>query len=158
MKTLKYIAITTMMIMMSGLLTNNALAGSVSASMTVSANVLAVAKKTVMHQTPVVNVTKEDLARGYVEVAKATVVEVKTNSRSGYLLSFENSGGPFGEVWVVEGERVTVITGNGGFVNEANRSGGVMTETKELDYRIYLAEGAKTGSYAWPLTMEVIAN
>ncbi|HZX36696.1 MAG TPA: hypothetical protein VFF54_09450, partial [Thermodesulfobacteriota bacterium] len=70
MKTLKYIAIATMMIMMSGLLTNNALAGSVSASMTVIANVLAVAKKTVMHQTPVVNVTKEDLARGYVEVAK----------------------------------------------------------------------------------------
>jgi len=59
---------------------------------------------------------------------------------------------------VVEGERVTVITGNGGFVNEANRSGGVMTEMKELGYRIYLAEGAKAGSYAWPLTMEVIAN
>ena len=92
--------------------------------MTVSANVLAVAKKTVIHQTPVVNVTNEDLARGYVEVAKATVVEVKTNSRNGYLLSFENSGASFGEVWVIEGERVTVITGNGGFVNEANRSNG----------------------------------
>src|SRR3989337_432172 len=138
------------MIMMSGLLMNNALAGSVSASMTVSANVLAVAKKTVMHQTPVVNVTNEDLARGYVEVAKATVMEVKTNSRSGYLLSFENSGAQFGEVWVVEGGKVTIITGSGGFVNEANRSNGIMTETKELGYRLYLAEGAKAGSYAWP--------
>ena len=33
-----------------------------------------------------------------------------------------------------------------------------MTEMKELGYRLYLAQGAKTGSYAWPLTMEVIAN
>lgn len=157
MKTLKYMTIATM-IMMSGFLTNNAFAGSVRAIMTVSANVLAVAKKTVIHQTPVVNVTDEDLARGYVEVPKATVVEVKTNSRNGYLLSFENSGASFGEVWVIEGERVTVITGNGGFVNEANRSNGVMTEMKELGYRMYLAEGAKAGSYAWPLAMEVIAN
>ncbi|MFZ3072622.1 MAG: hypothetical protein WA162_05210 [Thermodesulfobacteriota bacterium] len=158
MKTLKYMAIATMMIMMSGLLAGNAFAGLARATMTVSVRVLAVATQRVMYQTPVVNVTREDLARGYVEVAKATVMEVKTNSRSGYLLSFESSGGPFGEVWVVEGGRVTVITGSGGFVNEANRSGGVITEMKELGYRLYLADGAKTGSYAWPLSVQVIAN
>lgn len=117
---------------------------------TISATVLPYASVKVISQAKELVVTEEDIGRGYVEVRSASRLEVKNNSRGGYLLSFEGLGEPFREVYV-QGLGSDVQVGSGGGWIPRPYSAGIVS--MDLTYRFVLADGARPGTYAWPLSV-----
>lgn len=124
-----------------------------SAAITVTATVEARSIIKVVRQPSEVVVTNNDTLRGYVDVPEPSRIEIRSNSRSGYLLSFEGLGEPFKEVHISGlGRDVQITSGNGWIARPYSRG----TVTAEISYRFILSEGAQPGSYAWPLTISVI--
>ena len=122
----------------------------------VSARVIPYVTTDILYQTGVIKVTEQDIRKGYVEVRSATVIRVRTNAAGGYLFSFGYRGGPFSEVWVIEGRRVTVLADMGGLIFRPGK--GFRVETRKLSYRFRLSDNARPGTYPWPLMIDVAVN
>lgn len=132
------------------IMTSNGLAGSNNASVKVSAYVQPRISQTLVRQEKVLQVTEEEAKKGYVDLPAATLLQVKSNDRNGYMLSFDVNGEIVKEVWVIDSNRTTSLSG-GGFVHQAYP--GPSGETKELSYRFFLAPGTQAGLYAWPVSV-----
>lgn len=127
-----------------------------SAKIGVTAYVTSYAKINVISQAREVVVTHADAIRGYVDVPAASIIEVKSNNRSGYMMTFAGQPGPFQEVEVIKDSGSPIrISLDGGSIFQANSSNSTMT--MHLGYRFILAKGAQPGTYAWPLSMTVSA-
>lgn len=124
-------------------------AGSSKASITVSATILARVSQSIIHQAPSVSVTEDDVKKGFVEIYSGTILQIKTNARSGYALLFEGVSELFSEVWVTDKGRTTVLSPNGGFIYQS--SSGSNIEVKDLTYKFHLKKDIQPGSYSWPL-------
>ncbi len=124
-------------------------AGSSKTSITVSATVLARVSQSLIHQEPTVNVTEDDIQKGFVEVLSGTILQVKSNVRNGYALIFEGVNELFSEVWVTDKGRTTVLSPNGGFIHQAGTGSNV--EVKNLTYKFHLKKDTRPGTYPWPL-------
>ncbi len=146
-----------MLLVLAGFGGAKAFAGENSSSVMVMARVLPYVSSTVLSQPSTINITPEDLKRGYIEVEAGTVIEIRTNSRDGYMLSFEVVRGPFEDIWVVDGDRSTVLSGGSGFVYQPSEDAGVV-RTKVLSYKIHLAEGTEPGVYPWPVKVDVVTH
>ncbi|MBI5885730.1 MAG: hypothetical protein HZB85_04015 [Deltaproteobacteria bacterium] len=107
----------------------------------------------VVLQTRELVVTHADAAAGFVDVPLATVMEVKSNSQSGYLVAFNGLGGPFTGIYVRGFQSEAQITHDGGWVIQSGPVRGA--QTLQLSYRFVLASGALPGTYAWPLVITV---
>ncbi len=114
----------------------------------VSATVVARVSQSVIHQAPRISVTEEDIKRGFIEMPSATILQIKTNSRNGYVLFFEGETELFKEVRVMEKGRTTLLSPNGGLIHQPNSGGNV--EIKDLSYKIVLTKNIQPGSYAFP--------
>lgn len=125
-------------------------AGSASGSFQVSATVQARAILTVDSQPAELGVTAEDIRRGYVEVASASRIAVRSNSPNGYLVGFDVTG-PIKQVEVTGLANPAQIGAAGGTI--ANPYTGTMTNTAELSYRFVLSADAQPGSYSWPVAL-----
>jgi hypothetical protein len=124
--------------------------GSATATLSVSATVMARAMATTEYQSPELVITAADIARGYVDVPRATRLQVRTNSANGYLLVFESTQPLFTEVQVSgAGEQVSIASGNGWVLEPFTAT----TVSMVLSYRFSLAPGVRPGSYAWPLSV-----
>lgn len=140
------------LVMTLGLGVGAANAESARAMIRVTATVAAYTNIDIQRQERVLNITESDIRRGYVEVSAATVLNVRTNLRDGYVLSFYNNGGPLKAVTIIDGARNIDLTGANGFAHFSTlgrRPG--EEQTKELSYRFYLNEDAAAGAYAWPI-------
>ncbi len=115
---------------------------------TVTAAIQARATLKILHQKGELVVTRADVDRGYVEVQGGSRIEVRSNSLEGFLLSFENRGGPFKEVHIQGLGTEAQIGPNGGWILQPYSRQGIV---KDLNYRFILAEDVKPGTYSWPL-------
>ena len=122
-----------------------------------SAVVKEVMSATTLYQLPTLQVNREDIDRGYLEVRDATVMEVRTNSRNGYYLSFEGEANLFSDVLVMEQGRKTMLANGRGMVHQSAMYG-LKGEKKAISYRFYLAKDAKPGVYSFPLMVTVAFN
>ncbi|GMR05058.1 MAG: hypothetical protein BMS9Abin23_0987 [Thermodesulfobacteriota bacterium] len=123
---------------------------STSGAIRVSAHVLPVISKTISNTSSLIVITGEDIKRGYVEVRNATLVEVRTNSREGYLITIEQSALLFKEIWVSDGSRTIILTGRSGLFHQPySNSRGI--DRRSLSYRFVLPENIEAGTYPWPL-------
>ena len=126
-------------------------AGSFSTAVHVSAVVLARADLNIIKQPAELVLTDADVRRGYVEVDAVSMLELKSNSRAGCLLSFSAHGLPFKEASVNVMGRVVVLGQGGGLITLP-----VMGRTTvELSYRFVLARGTEPGTYEWPFSLSV---
>ncbi len=127
-----------------------AMAGT-SATMHISAVVLARANLNIIKQPPELVVTDADVRRGFVQVQEGSMIELKNNTRAGCLLSFAAQGLPFQETTVSVMGRDVVLGQDGGLVNlpVSGRT------TVSLGYRFILAQGTQPGTYAWPFSISV---
>ncbi len=132
----------------------DAMAGSSRTNMQAHAQVSTVFNATLVSQTTTINVTAADVARGYVEIDHATVLDVHTNSRDGYYLSFEAGSHTFSEIWVMDQNRTTLLSNGSGYIHQDNASS---KETKRLSYRFTLPKLLPPGSYDWPLMVSAVA-
>lgn len=127
--------------------------GSSNGTIQVTASVRAVALVKVLHQQPTLVITSENIAQGYVEVPAASRIEVKNNSQSGYLLSFESQGGPFRDVYVRGlGTELQISSGNGWMLMPHTRTPAPL----ELSYRFVLSADAEPGNYPWPFQISAL--
>ena len=135
-------------------------AGIVSASIHVSVTVQTAASINTVYQAPAVDISPADIARGYVEVAPGTIVQIQTNDPKGYLLSFETTAapgtGPFNSIMITSGAGGTlVLTGQAGVLSQPN---GPAQTVQTINYRFQLALDAAPGTYPWPLSLNVLFN
>jgi hypothetical protein len=126
---------------------------SASAQLRVSATVMPYASLNVYNRTQTLEITDADISRGYVEVRGASSVEVSSNTREGYYLSFDCFDSVIRQVQV-EGLGKPALIGSGYSIVSMPHSGRAVR--MELSYRFILAEGVKPGAYPWPMTISVI--
>jgi hypothetical protein len=124
-----------------------------SAQLRVSATVLPYTSLNVSNRTQTVVITDADISRGYVDIRAASSVEVSTNTRDGYYLSFEFFDSTFRQIQV-DGLGRSATIGSGSSIVPMPNNGRVVR--MELSYRFILAENVKPGSYPWPMTISVI--
>lgn len=123
------------------------------AKLTVTATVLPHTDFRVMRQAAEIVITNADIDRGYVDASNASLIQVKNNSPSGYLLVFEGAGSGFREVHVKGLGRNIVISSGNGWV--AQPYAGKTPVVMELSYRFLLADGLQPGTYSWPLAISI---
>ena len=124
-----------------------------SATMRVSAQVLARAVLDIRSQPAEVVVTAEDVARGYVDVAQPVELHVRTNSRSGYLLQVSNMSETFSSVELAFGD-TSMNVAHEGWVTRPYVAGGEHVTAK---MRVRLAAGTMTGRHPLPVQLSATA-
>lgn len=125
------------------------------AKMTVSATVLKHASLQVLAQPSAVVVTPEDIARGYVDVAAAAQVAIRSNSPHGYMLEFASQGDFMRQVLVKGLSSDVQLSPAGGAVMQPATGSGITRTTLQLGFRFLLAQSARPGTYAWPMHLSV---
>lgn len=129
----------------------SASAASASASLSVSVVVLPRAVMSMEAEPASLEITAADIARGYLDVPRATRARVRTNSPGGWLLQFDVGRGPFRSLEVSGlGARTHVSSARGWVIRPFPPS---HMESLELGYRFLLAEGAQPGVYPWPVAL-----
>ena len=126
-------------------------AGSASVPMHVSATVIARAIMTVSSE-PTVTVTDADVARGYVDVTAPIVIQVRTNSRAGYLLQAERQQVGLGAVELAFGDAAMTVGETESWISRPYVAGG---EVIAMRARVHLEAGTQPGSYPLPIALSV---
>lgn len=106
-----------------------------------------------IYQAPEFVITNADVDRGYVDVAAASLFQVRNNSPAGYVLAFEAVAANFKEVRVTGLASEVVITS--GSAISMQPYAGPHPVTMQLSYRFVLDKDAGPGTYVWPVTMSV---
>jgi hypothetical protein len=119
-----------------------------SSTMKVTANVLPYLRLQVLKQVSTLNVTPEDIARGYVDVPAATDLMAKTNDRNGFSLSFDPRSNVFRKAQVTGLAGGLELGPEGGMVHQPFTGKQMLMR---LSYRFFLAPEVAPGSYPWPL-------
>lgn len=122
-----------------------------SASFAVSVTVMAVARLEILEQLGMLKITPADVRRGYIDVADATMLAVRTNSPSGFTLNVQMLAGLFKTIRLRWDNRDEEVGAEGGSVTHRNSVPG--TKTLRLSYRFVLGENLQPGDYAWPLML-----
>jgi hypothetical protein len=84
-------------------------AGSSNGQINVSAQVIARTILTIDSQPSTVQITADDIARGYVDVPQAVAFRVRSNSRQGFILNFQPVSFPFSAADVEWGGQTATI-------------------------------------------------
>jgi hypothetical protein len=122
------------------------------ATIMVSATVVASVSQSLIHQVSRFNVTEEDIRRGFIEIPSATVLQIKTNDRRGYVLLFEGGNELFKEVLVTDKGRTVVLSPFGGLIHQPYSGSNI--EVKDLSYKFFLRDNIQPGSYSWPFRVK----
>ena len=124
-------------------------------TLAVSAVVLPHVKLNIIAQNSLLRVTHADISRGYVDVPQGSHIDVKTNSRDGYVLAFNNLPEQFKAVQISGLEGAVEIGADGGSV--VQRQQGLQAAPLQLGYRFIFASAMRPGAYSWPVTLSARA-
>ncbi len=122
-------------------------AGSTSAPMNVSVQVIGRAILSIESTPRQVEVTDDDVARGYVDVPGSIILSVRTNSRRGYLLQASNDGAAFTSAELSFGDAAMKVVEEN-CIQRPYASGG---DRLSIQARLRLAPLTTTGAYTLPL-------
>ncbi len=120
------------------------------AVLTVTATVAPRATVRIVRQAPALTITGADVARGYVDVADASRIEIRTNSPMGCLLVFEGQSPLIREVHIQGLGRDVQVGPGGGFIPQPYTRSPV---TVDLSYRFFLGDSVLPGTYPWPMAI-----
>jgi hypothetical protein len=134
-----------------GAAANPVQAGAVSAAITVRAVVLPVAAMKTIRQPATLTITEEDVRKGYVDEISPALIEIRTNTQRGCVLTLDAAEGPFKEVEVMfEGHTVVVGRQGGILILPAHGS-----RIVSMRYRFLLAHDTRPGAYPWPFSLSI---
>jgi hypothetical protein len=135
-----------------GLIASSALADTRGAMLTVSAIVVPSTKVEVVSSASTLDVTADDVKRGYVEVRDAARLRITSTSREGYHVDVHSRVPMFRSVEVtIDGMRAS-IGRDGGALSAPGRHG--RNQLARVDYRFELADGVVPGRYPWPVALQ----
>ena len=123
-------------------------AGSTSANVQVSVQVIARAIVSIDSQPAVVTITEADIARGYVDVAGPIMVRVRTNSRSGYVLQAANQSEAFSSIELTSPEVQMDVGSHETLIQRPYIAGGDLIPMRA---RLHLSQVATAGSVSLPI-------
>ena len=122
------------------------------AMLAVSAFVVPSTKVEVVSALATLDVTPDDVKRGYVEVRDASRLRITSTSREGFRVDVHPRVPMFRSVEVtLDGMRAS-IGRDGGAVSAPGRRG--RNQLARVDYRFELAEGVVPGRYPWPVALQ----
>lgn len=130
-------------------------ASAAGARVMVSATVLKHARLSMTDQPATLEITAADVARGYVDVADAGQISIRSNSPR-YMLEFAVQDGFFRRIDVT-GLGEDVMLGAAGGIASRRAAGPAVTEVVSMRYRFVLAASMQPGSYPWPMRLSVSA-
>jgi hypothetical protein len=122
-----------------------------SSQMQVNARVAHYFRLNVLSQPRTIEVTAQDVARGYVDVPAPMELALESNSPNGYSLMFQRDGGEFAGAQVSGLGQSVQVAGHAaiGWRPNARR------ETMQFEVRLQLAPQQAPGSYRWPLQISI---
>ena len=126
-------------------------AGQKNTAFAVTVTVLAVARLEIMEQAQVLTITAADIDQGYVDVADATSLAVKSNNPSGFMLNVYALTGIFKAIRVRWAGHEVELGAEGGAVAQRNAAPG--RTAMQLSYRFVLGGKLQPGDYPWPLML-----
>ncbi|MBL7049721.1 MAG: hypothetical protein ISR96_09435 [Nitrospira sp.] len=135
--------------------TSNVYSGSASARVRVSVRVLPYINYNVMRSVSALNITNEDLARGYKEIDEGALMSVKTNDPRGFMIAL--CGQPtenIDSITVRVGHDVIDLPSYG--CTELYSPGSENDQVKKIAYKIYLPDTAREGLYPLPITVSAL--
>ena len=126
-------------------------AASRSGSLTVSVEVIARTIMTVDSQPASIQVSSDDIARGYIEFPNSVAFHVRSNAANGYVIQFQPVSGPFSRADVTLGSSQAAVGTDGAWLSQPYQQG---TTTGSFNVRLVLAPGTQPGSYPWPVRFD----
>ena len=123
------------------------------ASINISVNVVANSVLRTMYQADQLQISRADIARGYVDAIAASHLSIRTNSRKGYLMKFSPLLDIFESVEVSGLTTLARLGPDGGVV--VQRGAFPPQVEQDLSYRFYLSALVQAGVYPWPLQLSV---
>lgn len=124
------------------------MAGSASAPMTVSVQVLARAIVTVEGQ-QTIEITADDLARGYLDLTTPLYVRGRTNSRRGYLLQVQKTSEEFASIDLAFPNATMNVAAHESWIQRPYVRGG---EVVPVNVHLVFGPGATAGTHALPIS------
>jgi hypothetical protein len=124
-----------------------------SLTLSVSAVVLKKVWLRVQPPPPLLRVTEEDVATGYIDLPAPTVLTLRSNSRDGFLFRIDVDRQLVASARMHGLARDMELAPGGASVPVAGRFGDEVRF--ELRWRLTLAEGVRPGVYAWPVRLQV---
>ncbi|MGE0498140.1 MAG: hypothetical protein AB7I35_17295 [Ramlibacter sp.] len=122
----------------------------------VTATIAKRASLKVLAQPAVINLTAQDISRGFVEVASPMQIAVQNNSLDGYMLVLSGHGGFVRQARMRGLDTEVQLGAEGGVVTQRSHGGGgVHRAVVALTFRFELTETARQGEYAWPIHMDI---
>ena len=106
---------------------------------------------TVDSQPASIEVTADDVARGYVELPNSVVFHVRSNASNGYVIQFQPVMGPFSRADVSYGSSLAAVGSDGAWLSQPYQRG---TTSGSFNVRLMVAPGTQPGSYAWPVRFD----
>lgn len=117
----------------------------------VSATVVPIARLELTTREPELQLTAEDLVRGYIESPQALHLTVYSNSRNGYALDVLPVSPLFSAMSVQGLGTDILLSAEGGTVTQ--RWSHPQKVSLELRFSFVLAEGLQPGRYEWPVRL-----
>ena len=131
-------------------------ADNASAQVAVGATVLRYSSVNVLTAPRMVNISKANIALGYVDVTTTSKLEIRSNSPTGYALAIESQA-DFARGTEVRGAGGVAALGRfGGMLNIHTVGHGMQTTPVELSFRVLLSEEARPGVFPWALHISVL--
>lgn len=124
-------------------------------TMEVTTRVLPVVKYSILHNESNLIITQEDIDKGFIDIQKALIFSVRTNSTDGYLLTFYVGSDILSGLTVANENNVYKFSGSECEIHMPYQ--GMNYITKELSIRFYLLSNTKPGTYEWPLSFMITA-
>ena len=128
-------------------------ADTTSTSIAVGARVNSIATYRTLSEQTQLQITQVDIARGFLELPRATQIEVRSNSRMGYVLNVRPMSALFTRVEVLGFGSDIALDADGGSVVQRWKDPGATTVT--VGYRFHLSAATVPGTYPWPLHLTV---
>ncbi|CAG4884717.1 conserved protein of unknown function [Georgfuchsia toluolica] len=126
------------------------------AQVAVSATVLRHVSIRVLSAPHTIHISEADIVRGYVDVPIPLMLEIVSNSPTGYLLTVESQA-DFARGTEVRGIGSPVSFGRfGGVLSVQSGGHGMQTMPAELNFRVLLSEEARPGVHPWPIQISVM--
>lgn len=122
-------------------------------NMAVSAIVLANAKMQIVHQEDQINITQENIDKGFIEIPSAISFLIKTNSPQGFIMDFIPVGSVFNSVKIAGISNLPELSANGGSVVQRGLTSKDITY--ELSFKFKLRHDILPGKYPWPLQISL---
>lgn len=100
-----------------------------------------------------IEVTSEDIKRGFIELPSAAQLEIQNFNLSGYIVVFKGINGPFKEITIEGLEQEVKVTSEGAVTLHPYHGRDPLMV--KLKYKIVLSDDAKPGKYRLPLEISV---